>query len=153
MAHGLSCSMVCGIFLDQGSNCLLHWQVDSFPLSHQGSPRQFLVCSIGRWDANKSNYFTGLKRQWAAFGEERKLEFVGWKTREKEVLQRRILEIYRSLAEYWSRYMWERTTQVLKVLEHRIDSNRTQGSHRNVNTIVCVLTAWVESSCNIRGLD
>ena len=27
-----------GIFPDQGSNsCLLHWQVDSLPLSHQGS--------------------------------------------------------------------------------------------------------------------
>ena len=35
-AHGLSCSAACGIFLDQGSNlCLL--QVDSLPLSHQGS--------------------------------------------------------------------------------------------------------------------
>ena len=35
---GLSCSVACGIFLDQGSNpCLLHWQVDSLPLSHQGS--------------------------------------------------------------------------------------------------------------------
>ena len=38
--HGLSCSEACEIFPDQGSNlCLLHWQVDSFPLSHQGSPR------------------------------------------------------------------------------------------------------------------
>ena len=28
-----------GIFPTQGSNpCLLHWQVDSLPLSHQGSP-------------------------------------------------------------------------------------------------------------------
>ena len=36
---GLSCSVACGIFLDQGSNpCHLHWQVDSLPLSHQGSP-------------------------------------------------------------------------------------------------------------------
>ena len=35
VAHELSCSW---IFLDQGSNpCLLHWQVDSLPLSHQGS--------------------------------------------------------------------------------------------------------------------
>ena len=39
MAHGLSCSEIFGILLDQGSNaCLLHWQVDSFPLSHQGNP-------------------------------------------------------------------------------------------------------------------
>ena len=30
VAHGLSCSIACGIFLDQGSNpCPLHWQVDS----------------------------------------------------------------------------------------------------------------------------
>ena len=39
VVHGLSCSTACGIFLDQGSNpCLLHWQVDSVPLSHQRSP-------------------------------------------------------------------------------------------------------------------
>ena len=31
--------MYIGIFPDQGSNpCLLHWQVDSLLLSHQGSP-------------------------------------------------------------------------------------------------------------------
>ena len=34
-----SCSMLCGIFPDQGSNlCPLHWQVDSYPLHHWGSP-------------------------------------------------------------------------------------------------------------------
>ena len=39
VTHGLSRSAACGIFLDQGSNtCLLHWQVDSLPLSLQGSP-------------------------------------------------------------------------------------------------------------------
>ena len=39
VAHGLSCSMACGIFPDQGSNpCPLHWQADSQPLYHQGSP-------------------------------------------------------------------------------------------------------------------
>ena len=38
-AHGLSRSAAGGIFLDQGSNpCLLHWQVDSLPLSPQGRP-------------------------------------------------------------------------------------------------------------------
>ena len=32
--------LACGIFLDQGSNpCLLHWQVDSLSLSHQGNPQ------------------------------------------------------------------------------------------------------------------
>ena len=40
VVHGLSCSAACGIFLDQGSNpCPLHWQADSQPLHHQGSPR------------------------------------------------------------------------------------------------------------------
>ena len=35
----LSCSMACGIFLDQGSNpCPLHWQVDSSPLRHREAP-------------------------------------------------------------------------------------------------------------------
>ena len=30
VAHELSCSVACGIFLDQGSNpCSLHWQADS----------------------------------------------------------------------------------------------------------------------------
>ena len=30
VAHGLSCSVACGIFPDQGSNpCFLHWQADS----------------------------------------------------------------------------------------------------------------------------
>ena len=36
------CYMACGIFLNQGLNlCLLHWQVDSLPLSQQGSPTTF----------------------------------------------------------------------------------------------------------------
>ena len=39
VVHGLSCPMPCGIFSDRGSNsCLLRWQADSLPLSHQGSP-------------------------------------------------------------------------------------------------------------------
>ena len=39
VAHGLSCSAAWGIFPDQGSNpCPLHWQADSQPLRHQGSP-------------------------------------------------------------------------------------------------------------------
>ena len=39
VAHGLSCPAACGILPDQGSNlCLLHWQVDSLPLSHLGGP-------------------------------------------------------------------------------------------------------------------
>ena len=36
-----------GIFLTEGSNpCLLHWQADSLPLSHQGSPQLWVFnCS------------------------------------------------------------------------------------------------------------
>ena len=41
VAHGPSCSAACGIFPDQGSNpCPLHWQADSQPLRHQGSPKK-----------------------------------------------------------------------------------------------------------------
>ena len=43
VAHGPSCSAACGIFPDLGSNpCPLHWQADSQPLRHQGSP----ICAI-----------------------------------------------------------------------------------------------------------
>ena len=39
VAHGPSCSAARGIFPDQGSNpCPLHWQADSQPPCHQGSP-------------------------------------------------------------------------------------------------------------------
>ena len=39
VAHRPSCSAACAIFPDQGSNpCPLHWQADSQPLRHQGSP-------------------------------------------------------------------------------------------------------------------
>ena len=44
VAHGPSCSAACGIFPDQGSNpCSLHWQADSQPLCHQGSPDIILI--------------------------------------------------------------------------------------------------------------
>ena len=44
MAYGLSHPEECGIFPDQGLNlCLLHWQADSLPLSHQGSPFHLLL--------------------------------------------------------------------------------------------------------------
>ena len=52
VAHGPSCSVACGIFPDQGSNpCPLHWQTDSQPLRHQGSPTthfliELFVCLI-----------------------------------------------------------------------------------------------------------
>ena len=50
MAHRPSCSAACGIFPDQGSNlCPLHWQAESQPLRHQGSPiRTFLLMGCYR---------------------------------------------------------------------------------------------------------
>ena len=48
MAPGLRCPVACGILLDQGSNpCLLHWQVYSSPLSHQGNPETFFFNGDG----------------------------------------------------------------------------------------------------------
>ena len=50
VAHGPSCSVACGIFPDQGSNpCPLHWQVDSQPLRHQGSPPSLFWLYIYLW--------------------------------------------------------------------------------------------------------
>ena len=51
MGHELSGSSECGILPNQGSNpCLLrllHQQVDSLPLSHQGSPAPVIcICMI-----------------------------------------------------------------------------------------------------------
>ena len=47
VAHGPSCSAVCGIFPDQGSNpCSLRWQADSQPLRHQGSPGNVFMISV-----------------------------------------------------------------------------------------------------------
>ena len=45
LAHGLN--LPCGIFLNQGLNpCLLQWQADSLPLSHQGSPISVQFSSV-----------------------------------------------------------------------------------------------------------
>jgi len=57
----LSCSMACGIFLDQGWNPrLLHWQADSWSLSHRGSlrdaflnisrPSNLTLVSLSSWE-------------------------------------------------------------------------------------------------------
>ena len=50
VAHGPSCSVACGIFPDQGLNpCPLHWQADSQPLRHQGSPAFLFKYSFPLW--------------------------------------------------------------------------------------------------------
>ena len=47
VAHGPGCSAACGIFPDQGSNpCHLHWQADSQPLRHQGSPVAMVLGAV-----------------------------------------------------------------------------------------------------------
>ena len=57
VAHGLSCSVACGIFPDQGSNpCPLHWQADSQPLCHQGSPK-FSKLILGLFNINEISLF------------------------------------------------------------------------------------------------
>ena len=69
VAHGPSCSTACGIFPDQGSNlCPLHWQADSQPPRHQGSPfylfyikhSEFLVVLSGR---NREKYIYSRSRK------------------------------------------------------------------------------------------
>ena len=58
VAHGPSCSAACGIFPDQGSNpCPLHWQADSQPLRHQGSPNKFLYSWTLQNISVVSNYY------------------------------------------------------------------------------------------------
>ena len=50
VAHGPSRSAACGIFPDQGLNlCPLHWQADSQPLRHQGSPQLCIFENSSCW--------------------------------------------------------------------------------------------------------
>ena len=59
VVQGLGCSEAWGIFLDQGLNpCLLHWQEDSLPLSHQGGPGKLIFDSDFKitiaWEVQKT---------------------------------------------------------------------------------------------------
>ena len=68
MAHGLSCAVAHEIFLDQGSNPWpLHWQVDSLPLSHQGSLRALVFSGT---ELRSKHVGTGLTG-WVGKGRER----------------------------------------------------------------------------------
>ena len=63
VAHGPSCSAACGIFPDQGSNpCPLHWQADSQPLRHQGSPS--LLVFLVLWTLACPNFLQSLYCCW-----------------------------------------------------------------------------------------
>ena len=57
VVHGHSCPMACGIFPDQGLNpCLLHWQMDSFPLSDKGSP--LMIFFMASWSLTSASWLT-----------------------------------------------------------------------------------------------
>ena len=59
VVHRSSCPAACGIFLAQGWNpCLLHWQLDSLPLDHQGSPLMFLLTKI-TFSSHLSSFWVG----------------------------------------------------------------------------------------------
>ena len=83
VAHGLSRSAACGIFPDQGSNpCALHWQADSQPLRHQGSPqiyifkRQFKTQDIH----SSSKLISQEKKDFRVFENESCLISLSWTT-------------------------------------------------------------------------
>ena len=72
VAHGPSCSAACGILPDQGSNpCPLHWQADSQPLRHQGSPlsyfllllRLYLSTLLGKVTSSLTNLITSSQQE------------------------------------------------------------------------------------------
>ena len=87
VAHGPSCSAACGIFPDQGLNpCPLHWQADSQPLRHQGSPpnkKNFLTVANFRTNLECSH-----QKKFLAFLEKCKALYTG--------------HIARSDMRYWS---------------------------------------------------
>ena len=63
VAHGPSCSAACGIFPDQGSNpCPLHWQADSQPLRHQGSP--IVLFLLASWPCCRRAFAFAVSSAW-----------------------------------------------------------------------------------------
>ena len=62
VAHRPSCSAACGIFPDQGSNpCPLHWQADSQPLCHQGSPVTCLLICLSVFQSTEIFSFNNVQ--------------------------------------------------------------------------------------------
>ena len=63
-AHGPSCSAACGILPDQGTNpCPLHWQADSQPLRHQGSPCHAFLAKFQITQRHQSSNITEKSRR------------------------------------------------------------------------------------------
>ena len=81
VAHGPSCSAAYGIFPDQGLNpCSLHWQADSQPLRHQGSPH--LVFFVAHFKIIINNtifcvYFSSVSGGFVCRFPNRKIQYVG----------------------------------------------------------------------------
>ena len=66
--HQLNCSLACELFPDQGLNpCLLHWQADSLPLSHQGNPSPTLVLWVVLGNRLPSRGWMWLEVTWLDF--------------------------------------------------------------------------------------
>ena len=64
VAHGPSCSAACGIFPNQGLNpCALHWQADSQPLHHQGSPWHHFLKSLQYTQLSRRGHNTKQSQQ------------------------------------------------------------------------------------------
>ena len=62
VAHGPSRSAACGILPDQGSNpCPLHWQADSQPLHHQGSPKTVILLNSSAQNSSMAPICTRVK--------------------------------------------------------------------------------------------
>ena len=60
VAHELSCSVACGIFLDQGSNLWPpHWQANSYPLQPQKSASRHLKRSTILDNQENTNHIQG----------------------------------------------------------------------------------------------
>ena len=67
MVHGLNCSMARGIFPDQELNsCLLHWQADSLPVSHQGGLPLGLIWPYCQGQQSNSWHEGSIRHTWAA---------------------------------------------------------------------------------------
>ena len=77
VAHGPSCSAACGILPDQGSNpCLLHWQADSQPLRHQGSPQKvFFLSYFYIWATITPKLTSTFLRPWGKYIIQLKFKF------------------------------------------------------------------------------
>ena len=110
-ALGLSCSAACGIFPDQGLNyCPLHWQADSYPLCHQGSPLTSLSVKVKNnsvWSRDGSARYTEvIMKHWAAAVPQPCSGVVLKDTRQGNTWRARALSITPSCSLYMAEVAW-----------------------------------------------